>query len=526
MTERLRAYIRTQHELGRRDFLKGLAAIGAAAAMPPTAGTAGARRPSFTRDPFQLGVASGDPDSQGVALWTRLAPEPLQGGGMSADPVEVRWEVSEDEGMRRIVRSGKSTATADWAHSVHVEVDGLKPDRWYWYRFHAGDAVSPVGRTRTMPPEDALPERLRFAFASCQHYETGLFTAYEHMAKEELDLVVHLGDYIYEAAGSAGKVRRHAGPKLTQLDHYRTRYAQYKSDPALRGMHAAAPWIVTWDDHEFANNCAGFISELGSDDPAEYRQRRAHAYQAYWEHMPLRRRSIPRGPFLKLYRRLPFGRLAEFMVMDTRQYRTDQPNGDGLKPSSPEQTDPRGTLMGTEQREWLFDRLGSSRGAWNILAQQVMMARVDRKEGPEEGFSMDQWPGYEHERRMLLRFMKERKVANPVVLTGDIHTHWANELGGDLDGAGGMPSAVELVGTSISSGGDGSPRPAYLEQLKRENPIVKYHSAQRGYVRCDVTRAAWRADFRVMDQVTRPGGGIRTGASFLVEAGRPRLEQI
>ena len=261
----------------RRAFLRGLAALASAAAAPASAFESSSNAPKFTADPFSLGIASGDAGSDGVVLWTRLAPDPLNGGGMPAEAVPVHWELASDEGMRQVVRRGTAVARPEWAHSVHVELEGLAPDRWYWYRFRSGDAESPIGRTRTMPERGASPERLRFAFASCQHLETGLFTAYEHMAKDDVDLVVHLGDYIYEGAEGLSTIRRHLGPKCTKLEHYRTRYGQYKSDPLLRAMHAQVPWIVTPDDHEFANNCAGLISELKSDDPAEYRARRAYA---------------------------------------------------------------------------------------------------------------------------------------------------------------------------------------------------------------------------------------------------------
>ncbi len=179
---------------------------------------------------------------------------------------------------------------------MHVELTGLEPDRWYWYRFTVGDAQSPIGRTRTMPRRDGMPEQLRFAFASCQNYEQGLFTAYEHMAADELDLVVHLGDYIYEMAGQDKRVRKHAGPEITTLDDYRNRYAQYRSDPHLQAAHARFPWLVVWDDHEFDNNCAGCISEELKVSPEEFLLRRANAYQAYYEHMPLRRTSLAARP--------------------------------------------------------------------------------------------------------------------------------------------------------------------------------------------------------------------------------------
>jgi alkaline phosphatase D len=472
--------------------------------------------------PFALGVASGDPSPDGVVLWTRLAPRPLEeGGGMQAEPVEVAWTLAEDEALTKGVRRGTALASPALAHSVHVEAAGLDPDRPYWYRFEAAGARSPLGRTRTLPPPDSMPARLRLALASCQHWEQGLFTAYEHMVREDADLVLHVGDYIYEGAGQANRLRKHIGPECATLEGYRQRYGQYKSDPALQAMHAAAPWLVTTDDHEFDNNCAGAVSEEKNVPASVFLRRRAAAYQAYYEHMPLRRSSLPVGPDMRLYRRLAWGRLADLHVLDTRQYRTDQPNGDGNKPPTPELLDPKGTLLGEVQRGWLQEGLAGSSALWNVLGQQVMFARVDRLPGEGVTYSMDQWPGYEFERRALLRFLQERKVSNPVVLAGDIHTNWANDLVADFDGLGGRVVASEFVGTSISSGGDGTAAPKDLDRLLADNPFVRFHNAERGYVTCDVTPKLWRTQFRTLSYVLRPGSPIQTRAAFVVEPGRP-----
>jgi alkaline phosphatase D len=513
--------------LSRRAFVTGAASF-AAAAMLSTSRLAGAvtGAPKFSAYPFSLGVASGDPAPDSVVLWTRLAPEPLQpGGGMPATPVSVEWQVADDEGFARVVRSGTAIANPQWAHAVHVEVAGLKPDRWYWYQFKVGTEVSPKGRTRTMPATGAMAERLRFAFASCQHFEAGLYTAYEHMARESLDLVVHLGDYIYEGGAAENRTRKHNSPEITKLDDYRARYALYKSDRALQAAHAAAPWVVTWDDHEVENNYAADIpqrpNQISRDD---FLLRRAAAYQAYFEHMPLRRPQLPSGPDMLLYRRLEFGRLAAFNVLDTRQYRSDQPQGDGRKPWHESLLDAERTLLGDKQREWLFSGLERSSATWNVLAQQIMVARVDL-EKERVMHSMDQWPGYEFERRRMLTHFHERKIKNPVVITGDIHTNWANELIADFDRLESKNVGVEFVGTSISSGGDGVEKPRTLEHLLPENPFVKYHNAERGYVRCEITAKEWRTDYRTVPFVTRPGAPINTRASFVVENGRPQLQK-
>jgi len=521
----LRAAVRHEGGISRRLFLAYAATLATAPwwADQSRAATASA----FQSDPFTLGVASGDPDHTGMVLWTRLAPTPLDpDGGMKPSSVEVLWEVAEDEGMKRVVQRGKAAAAPELGHSVHVELEGLQPDRWYWYRFRAGGAESPIGRTRTLPAPGAMPERLRFAFASCQHYETGLFTAYERMAKDELDLVFHLGDYIYEGPGREGLVRKHAAPKLMTLADYRVRHAQYRSDPFLHGMHARCPWFVTWDDHEVENNYAAGIASRKSVDPAEFLVQRAHAYQAYYEMMPLRSRSLPKGPDMQLYRKGSFGRLAELLVLDTRQYRTDQPNGDKASDLNEAALDPKATLLGNRQREWLQASLASSPATWNILAQQVMMGMVDRAPGEPHSYSMDQWPGYAHERMELVRYMAEHQVKNPVVLTVDIHSNWVNDLRIDDRKPETPVVATEFVGTSISSGGNGADKPRRLDTLLAENPGLKFHNTQRGYVRCTVTPREWRSDYVVVEDVTQPGGKVTERASFVVEAGRPGAKAL
>lgn len=509
--------------MNRRSFIWATTSLAAAAMWSSRAFGAVTSNPAFSAYPFQLGVASGDPTSDGFVLWTRLAPQPLEGGGMKPEPVEVSWQVCADEAMTKVLQKGITVATPDWAHAVHVEVAGLRPDRWYWYQFKVGGEVSPKGRTRTLPAKNILSDRLRFAFASCQHYEAGFYTAYQHMAKEDLDLVFHLGDYIYEGPAKENGVRRHNSKEIFTLTDYRNRYGLYKSDPALQTMHAAAPWLVTWDDHEVDNNYAGMTPEEKSVNLLPFAERRANAYKAYYEHMPLRRSSLPTGPDMQLYRSLSFGQLADFFVLDTRQFRTDQPYRDGLKSPGPETLNPAATILGAPQREWLFKGLNNSRGAWNVLAQQVMMARVDHQAGEGELCSMDQWPGYEMDRRRVLKHFAEQRIKNPVVLTGDIHTNWANELLTDFDQLDSRSVATEFVGTSISSGGDGTAAPKQLNALLSENPFVKFHNAQRGYVRCEVTPQRWQTDFRVVDKVTEPGAAVATCKSFVVESGQAKL---
>lgn len=481
---------------------------------------------AFSDDPFTLGVASGEPDHQSVVIWTKLAPKPFEPyGGMPAVGVPVKWEVAEDEAMTRIIKQGRSLATPQLGHSIHVTVNGLAADRWYWYRFTAGDAASPIGRTRTMPKPHTLPDRLRFAVTSCQSFEAGLYTGYEQMKADEPDLVFHLGDYIYEyASGRLGDVRRHIGDEIQSLNDYRVRYGQYRADPLLHEMHARCPWFVTWDDHEIDNNFAGSISEEADVDPVEFLKRRTNAAQVYYEMMPLRPASIPRGPSIRLYRHASFGRLADLMVLDTRQYRTDQPNNDRRSPLNQAALSPENSMLGTKQREWLQRQLVRSKSTWNVLAQQVMMGVAGRpdKEG-DLTFSMDQWPGYSAERAALLAFMEERRVPNPVVLTGDIHSNWANELRVDDRDTEQPVVATEFVATSLTSGGNGPKTVKNLDEIQRLNPGVRFHDRQRGYIRCTLTPKAWTSDYMAVDDVLKPGGKTSVEKSFVVEAGSPKI---
>jgi alkaline phosphatase D len=484
-------------------------------------------RRSFASDPFRLGIASGDPTENGVVLWTRLAPEPLDPtGGLPPESYEVGWELASDETMKKVVQRGTSVATPQLGHSVHVEVDGLQPDRWYWYRFRAGDAESPIGRTRTLPTADATPSELRFAFASCQHYETGHYTAYEHMAREELDLVFFLGDYIYEYGGEEGRVRKHVGGEIMTLGDYRVRHSQYRSDPLLQAMHARCPWFVTWDDHETENNYAADIAEDERVDPAKFLIRRAAAYQAYYENMPLRKTSLPQGPQMQLYRKASFGRLADFNILDTRQYRTNQCNRDGICDINDAACAAENSMLGTGQRKWLEHRLLSSPAQWNVLAQQVMMGLVDVDPSAARRYFMDEWPGYVHERERLLRLCSERQVKNPIVLTGDYHANWVNNLRLDDRRSETPVVATEFVGTSISSEGDGARFPKHWPETLADNPCVRFFNQERGYVSCTVTPDQWRSEYRTVPYVTRPGAPVVTRATYVVDSGRAGAEQV
>ncbi len=510
----------------RREFLRYLAMVSAIPQLSLQASGPIEKSFKFQEDPFSLGVTSGDPSSDGVVLWTRLSSAPLQLGGLPNLPIEVQWEISEDEKFSKTVQKGTAVAVPQLGHSVHVEVEGLEPWRWYFYRFHAGGMTSPVGRTRTAPSMETMPEKLQFAFTSCQHFETGYFNGYAHMQKEDLDLVVHLGDYIYEYAGKDGLPRKHLGGEIKSLDDYRLRYAQYRTDQELQEAHRLFPWLVTWDDHEFDNNYADLISEQEGVSPEEFLARRMNAYQAYYEFMPLRRRSFPVGPDMKLYRICRYGRLAQFHVLDTRQYRTDQPNGDHQKPMTGKVFDPQTTILGAKQEKWLMSGLTRSQANWNILAQQVMMAPLNRGDLEAPKYSMDQWPGYEFSRRKLLRFMHERSVPNPVVLTGDIHVNWVNDLQLNFEDPSSPLVGTELVGTSMTSGGNGGNKIAEYERARDQNSFVRWYNSNRGYVSCSVTPEHWTTQFKVTPIVNQAGSPVRTAATFRINSWSPGAEQI
>jgi alkaline phosphatase D len=474
--------------------------------------------------PFTLGVASGDPEPDGMVLWTRLAPDPLGDGSMPREAVMVDWEVALDEGMSRVVRRGRAIAEPRLGHSVHVTVTGLDSNRWYWYRFIAADASSPVGRTRTASADDERLDRLRFAFASCQHYEAGFYAAHRHLAAEDLDLVVFLGDYIYESSLSKRPVREHGTPEPRSLEDYRRRYALYKLDSDLQAAHAAFPWVLTWDDHEVDNDYADDRSH-DREPPERFLGRRAAAYQAYYEHQPLRIGALPRGPHMPVYRRIRFGDLAEFNVLDNRQYRSDQPCNDGwgggrVVVDCDERWDPARTMLGDAQERWLLDGLAGSRVRWNVIAQQLLMAEWDSLPGPGERTWSDGWSGYAASRDRILSFMGEHGTTNPVVISGDIHTFWVADLHADARDPRSPVVASELVGTSISSRPSTSHR-RWHKQLS-DSPHLKYlEGSYRGYARVELDRSRWHTDLRVIDDVRRRDANVSTLASFVIEDGLP-----
>jgi len=497
--------------LRRRTFLLGGLAGGGAGLVAFSSASSAATYP------FALGVASGEPAADGFVIWTRLAPNPLNldgFGGMPDQPVSVEWQVANDEYFRDVVANGSVTAVRASAHSVHVEVTGLPAGRVYWYRFRANGHISQVGRTRTAPAVGTSPA-LTMLFASCAHFASGYYTAYRRMAEENPDLILHLGDYIYESGAS--DVRAHLPAKeITGLADYRVRHAQYRSDVDLQAAHHVAPWVVVWDDHEVENNYAAMVRE--NDTPSgDFRARREAAYKAYYEHMPLRSAQLPSAENLQLYRRLRWGSLATLHMLDTRQYRMDQACNDGSK-VCPEADDPARTITGAAQESWLLNGLGQRLGTWDLIGQQVFFAqRLNNADGAR---SMDAWDGYTANRKRIQDGWQASGNTSTVVLTGDVHQHWAANIMNNYTSQDKIVG-TELVTTSITSGGDGD---ATDDGTSSRNPHVKFNKNQRGHVRTRTTPTQMNVDFRVLDKVTVRDYPIKTAKSYVIQAGNPGLQ--
>ncbi len=500
---------------------------------------------------FTLGVCSGDPNANSVVLWTRLAPDPLNGGGLGHKAVKVHWEVAYDRHMRHVIRRGATVALPQKGHAVHVIPRGLPSNCWLYYRFYAKGQYSRVGRTRTFPSRWDYANHMRFATVSCQNYEQGFYNAYADMLSQNLDFVVHTGDYMYEGAASTTPLvpgRVHNGPESVSVDDYRNRYALYRLDPDLQDVHAELPFLVTFDDHEVENNYAGKIpEETSSIQGQDFIDRRRNAYQVYAETMPLRpqNRAGARSGRINLFRRLQFGNLADIHMLDTRQFRTDQPALDNFGSTDnppadvaallesvlgekifdePGINDPGATMLGIRQELWLARNLARSKATWNVLAQQVMQMEWNLRATGEAQVALDPtipeplktqilaaystvsnllavdaWDGYPAARDRLFHVLDSLRPNNPVVLTGDIHSSWASNLFKDFKNPGDM-IAAEFVCTSIASTfltPDPRPTDFIVRQSIPENPHIAYFNALfRGYALCDVNRHRWQTEFR------------------------------
>jgi alkaline phosphatase D len=476
---------------------------------------------------FAHGVASGQPQPQGMVLWTLLTGVDLPVN------VAVRWEVAEDEAFQRIVASGTEEARVAEHHSVHAEVRGLQPARSYHYRFQALGQQSPSGRTRTAPAPDALVSRLDFTIASCQRWDSGHWAAWRDVAAAPPELVLFLGDYIYEYGSNqtgTDPPRRHEGGKLHSLADYRARYAQYRSDPALQAAHAAAPWLLVWDDHEVDNDYAGVQGQALQPD---FAVQRAAAYQAYWEFMPLPKAARPLDGTMRMHGRLDWGRLARFHLLDDRQLRDPQvcPNpGRGgsntvrLAECAALQ-DPKRSLLGSAQERWLAEGWSLDR-PWNLLAQQTLMARCSWEDpaGDSKGrFWTDGWDGYPAARERLLATVAERQVPGVVALGGDVHANYVADLKAGGYAAWDDPKtptiASEFCGTSISSLGLPQER---LDLARKFNPHIHHaRSDQRGSVRFVLDSKQLTAELRVVQDARNPASAMAVQGRYVVDARKP-----
>jgi alkaline phosphatase D len=495
-------------------------------------------------NPFTLGIASGSPTSDGIVLWTRLAPSGVFGtSSLGNDSITVRWEIAHDDGFKRIVQSGRAQALAQLAHSVHVEVAGLEGGRGYFYRFMVGDWTSSIGRTRTLPAMDAPTGKLRIAYASCQRWEHGYYSAYRHMLADQPDLVLFLGDYIYEYPRAANAVRTpnatsNGGWTLT-LDDYRSRYALHKSDPDLQAMHAACPWAFTWDDHEVQNDYAGLTAGDAGPAAADFAARRAAAYQAFYEHTPLRASTLTRAlaglaekAELRLYSEMRLGALGSLYLIDARQYK-DAPvcTKDGALGSStvnPAQcatwNDPARSMLGSAQEAWLaqsFARNASSPG-WQIIGQSSLFgARDFRASGAQQSFWNDGWDGYSAARMRMTDALQKAAVKNAVFFGGDVHENWVGHIKADYAKPASATIGVEFCGTSITSRHSAaSSNTAVPERLNRNPHFVFADVEKRGYGLADFSAQRLQVSLRTVSDVTSKDASIQTLAQFEVSSGK------
>ncbi|MCT9813452.1 alkaline phosphatase D family protein [Acidovorax sp. Be4] len=527
----------------RRDLIRLATAAAAATSLPRWSGAATLNQ----RELFPMGVASGSPSPDGFVLWTRLLDGPVPGTvaadtprGRLPDALTVRWEIAEDEGFRRMVRTGAAQALAALGHSVHVEVTGLRPDRWYFYRFMHGDAVTQTARTRTAPALDAMPERTRFAFVSCQRWEQGHYAGYRHMLDENLDLVLFLGDYIYEYAmpktpPSYPLVRTHTLPAAQVLADYRDRYALYRTDAQLQAAHRACPWIVTWDDHEVQNDYAG-LGGLGAADA--FLARRSAAYQAFYENMPLRASVLTHGlaglgthDGVRIHDRHAWGQLLRFHTLDTRQYSDRQacrvPGGKAQGAVSskdcPELLDARRSMLGADQERWAAQGLAQDAASgtrWSVLAQQTIFSQRNYLPLPNESYNSSTWDGYPASRQRLLDAVRHAAPRNTVFLGGDIHQNYVCRVLADFANAQSPVIGSEFCGTSIASVSNVPQNRA--QAIADNNPhILLARSDKRGYAVAEVTPQRWVTTLRVVDDVTRADSGVSTLARFVVDDGVP-----
>ncbi|MFD6971032.1 alkaline phosphatase D family protein [Streptomyces sp. NPDC059949] len=534
----------------RRTVVLAAAAAAALAPLTSLGASAAHAAGSSTAPVFLHGVASGDPLPDGVLLWTRVTPtsEAVPGSGLGP-AVQVGWEVASDQAFSRIVAGGTVTASAATDHTVKVDVRGLQPQTPYWYRFTAGSAVSPAGRTLTTPGHDVTTSGVRFGVVSCANWESGYFSAYRHLAaRTDLHAVLHLGDYIYEyqtgGYPEAKYVVRQHEPKheIVSLADYRARHGKYKTDTDLQALHRAHPVIAIWDDHEFADDTwSGGADNHTPGTEGEWAARAAAAKQAYFEWMPVRT-SIAGT----VYRRLRFGTLADLHLLDLRSFRSQQ-----VKTGSGSVDDPERTITGRAQLDWLKSGLAGSNATWKLVGTSVMISPVAfaslpahllkplaKLLGLPEGgiaVNVDQWDGYTDDRKELLGHLKDRNVKNTVFLTGDIHMAWANEVPVNMAT---YPSsgttATEFVVTSVTSDNldDILHVPADTASLVAESAVkaanwhVKWLDMDaHGYGVLDVTAERSQMDYYVVSDKRQQAATSAWTRSYRTLNGTQKVER-
>ena len=521
--------------LTRRDWHRMALALALSPWLAPatqaqtlSSASGAAQGPRWQVDPFSLGVASGQPQPDSVVLWTRLhmaeADAPLK-----AQAINVVCEVFADAALRQPVRQWRVQTDAARAHSVHVVATGLQPGRPYWYRFVCGSASSPVGRARTSPGVNDAVDRLRIALASCQHYEQGYFAAHREMAQRDLDLVLFVGDYIYESSNPQYMLRQHLGGVPKSLDEYRDRHAQYKSDADLRACHAAHTWLMTWDDHEVVNDYANDL-DRNFTDPQVFLRRRAAAYQAYFEHMPVRLGPDAAKPSqMRIHDRMAWGRLADLWTLDCRQYRDHHACPDPMRGGGrvvvgcDALADPSRSMLGTAQEQWFTEGLTRSTKRWKLVAQSTQMSSSGVNTPLGRSAFTDGWDGYPQARARWLDTVAQAGLQNVVVLGGDVHMNVAAQLRVQPNDERSPVVASEIVTTSVTSRGLGE---KLLAQIRDSNPdILHARSDERGYTLLDIKPEGMRAEFMTTPNPAQAQGVFKAQAQWLVRAGVAGLQK-
>jgi alkaline phosphatase D len=519
----------------RRHLLKLAAASAALISLPSVGGA----RQVWATNPFTLGIASGSPTSDAIVLWTRLGLAAVDAAGLARSPIKVTWQMAHDRAFSQLVKQGDLSASPALGHAVHAEVSGLQPDREYFYRFICGEAVSAVGRTRTFPVADAAVDKLRIAYASCQQWGNGYYSAYRHMLAEEVDLVMFLGDYMYEyPASKPFDVRPTTGGWITTLEGYRSRYALHKSDQDLQAMHAACPWIITWDDHETQNDYAATHPGNSGTPVDDFMARRRDAYQAFYEHMPVRRAQFAAllggiSQEVRVYDNLAYGRLANIYTVDNRQHRDLQactrngrPGGSRVDPRTCAiWNDPQRTLLGSTQEAWLNAAFARSRTTWNVIGQQSVFGPRNFNTQGGQSYSNDGWDGYPAARQRLIDSMRNTQLTNPVLLGGDVHQNWVGNILADYNNPNSEKVGVEFCGTSITS----LTSLTNLEQAKiieRHPHFVFGDCESRGFGVVDITPTQMTTTLKAVRDATDPRSDAHTLARFSVPAGRAEIQKL